>query len=81
MYSTNSERKSVVAEKFIRTLKNKIYKYITSVSKKVCINKLDNIANKYNKTYYRVIKIKSVDIKLGTYIDSSTENNEKKPLI
>ena len=81
MYSTNSERKSVVAEKFIRTLKNKIYKYITSVSKKVCINKLDNIANKYNKTYYRVIKIKSVDIKLGTYIDSSKENNEKKPLI
>ena len=81
MYSTNSERKSVVAEKFIRTLKNKIYKYITSVSKKVSINKLDNIANKYNKTYYRVIKIKSVDIKLGTYIDSSTENNEKKPLI
>ena len=81
MYSTNSERKSVVAEKFIRTLKNKIYKYITSVSKKVCINKLDNIANKYNKTYYRVIKIKSVDIKLGTYIDSSKENNEKNPLI
>ena len=81
MYSTNSERKSVVAEKFIRTLKNKIYKYITSVSKKVCINILDNIANKYNKTYYRVIKIKSVDIKLGTYIDSSKENNEKNPLI
>ena len=81
MYSTNSERKSVVAEKFIRTLKKKIYKYITSVSKKVCINKLDNIANKYNKTYYRVIKIKSVDIKLGTYIDSSKENNEKNPLI
>ena len=81
MYSTNSERKSVVAEKFIRTLKNKIYKYITSVSKKVCINKLDNIANKYNKTYYRVIKIKSVDIKLGTYIDSSKEINEKNPLI
>ena len=49
MYSTPNEGKSAIAERFIRTLKNKIYKYITSVSKTVYINKLDDIVNKYNK--------------------------------
>ena len=48
MYSTHNEGKSVVAERFIRTLKNKIYKHMTSVSKNVYINKLDDIVNKYN---------------------------------
>ena len=51
MYSTHNEGKSVVAERFIRTLKNKIYKYMTSISKTVCIDKLDDIVNKYNNTY------------------------------
>ena len=46
MYSTHNEGKSVIAERFIRTLKNKIYKYMTSVSKNVYIDKLDDIANK-----------------------------------
>ena len=46
MYSTHNERKSVVAERFIRTLKSKIYKYITSVSKIGYTDKLDNIVNK-----------------------------------
>ena len=46
MYSAHNKGKSVVAEKFIRTLKNKIYKYMTSVSKNMCINKLDDIVNK-----------------------------------
>ena len=48
MYSTHNEGKSVVPERFIRTLKNKIYKYMTSLSKNVYINKLDDIVNKYN---------------------------------
>ena len=48
MYSTNNERKSVIAERFIRTLKNKIYKYMTSISKNVYIDKLDDIVKKYN---------------------------------
>ena len=52
MYSTGNERKSVVAERFIRTLKTKIYKYITSVSKNVHIDKLDDIVDKYNSTYH-----------------------------
>ena len=52
MYSTHNEGKSVVTERFIRVLKNKIYKYMTSVSKNVYINKLDDIVNKYNTTYH-----------------------------
>ena len=46
MYSTHNEEKSVVAERFIRTFKNKIYKYMTSISRDVYINKLDDIVNK-----------------------------------
>ena len=52
MYSTPNEGKSAIAERFIRTLKNKIYKYITSILKTVYINKLDDIVNKYNKSQY-----------------------------
>ena len=62
MYSTHNERKSVIAEGFIRTLKNKVYKYMTSVSKNVYINKLDGIVNEYNNTYHSTIKIKPVDV-------------------
>ena len=48
MYSTHNEGKSAVAERFIRTLKNKIYKYMTSISENVYIDKLDNIVDEYN---------------------------------
>ena len=73
MYSTHNEEKSVVAERFIRTLKNKIYKYMTSVSKNMYIDKLDDIVNRYDNTYHRTIKMKLVDAKLSTYINSSKE--------
>ena len=63
MYSTHNERKSVVAERFIRTIKNKIYKYITSISKNVYIDKLDDIVHKYNNKKHRAIKIKLIDVK------------------
>ena len=63
MYSTNNEGKSIVAERFIRTLKTKIYKYMTSISKNVYIDKLDDIVNKYNNTYHSTIKMKPVDVK------------------
>ena len=56
MYSTHNEGKSVVAEKFIRTLKTKIYKEMTSITKNVYINKLDDIVNKYNNTCHKTIK-------------------------
>ena len=55
MYSTHNEGKSVVAERFIRTLKSKIYKYVTSISKNVYTNKLDDIVDEYNNTYYTTI--------------------------
>ena len=79
MYSIHNEGKSVVAERFIRTLKTKIYKYMTSISKNVYIDKLDDIVNEYNNTYHRTIKMKPVDVKDNTYIDSSKEVNDKNP--
>ena len=79
MYSTNNEGKSVVAEKFIRKLKSKIYKCMTSVSKNVYINKLNAIVNKYNNTYHTTIKMKPIDIKDNTYINTNKEINYKDP--
>ena len=79
MYSIHNEGKSAVAERFIRTLKTKIYKYMTSISKNVYINKLDNIVNKYNNTYHRTIKMKPVDVKNNTYVDSNKEVDDKDP--
>ena len=67
MYSTNNEGKSVVAERFIRTLKSRIYKYMTSISKNVYIDKLKAIVNKYNNTYHTTIKLKPIDVKYNTY--------------
>ena len=75
IYSTHNEGKYVFAERFIRTLKNKIYKYVTSISKNVYIDKLDDIMNKYNNTY-STIKMKPVDVKSNTYINSSKEIND-----
>ena len=77
MYSIYNEVKSVVAERFIGTLKNTIYKYMTSISKKVYIDKLDDIVNKYNNMYYRTIKIKPVGVKPSTYIRSNIEVNDE----
>ena len=79
MYLTNNEGKSVVAERFIRTLKNKIYKYITSISKNVYIDKLDDVVRKYSNTYHTFIKMKPVDVKDNTYIDFKKESNQKNP--
>ena len=70
MYLIHSEEKSVVAERLIRTLKTKIYKYITSISKNVYIDKLNDIVKEYNNTYHRTIKMKPVDVKDNIYIDS-----------
>ena len=67
IYSTQSEGKSVAAERFIRTLKNKIYKYITSILKNVYIDKLDDIVNESNNIHHRTIKMKPVDVKSSTY--------------
>ena len=79
MYSIHNEGKSVVAERFIRTLKNKIYKYMASISKNVYIDKLDDIVHEYNNTYHRSIKMKPVNVKDDTYIDFEKEVNDKDP--
>ena len=63
MYPTHNERKSVVAEIFISILKKKIDKYMTSISKSVYIDKLDDIVNKYNNTYHRTFKMMPIDVK------------------
>ena len=79
IYSTHNERKSVAAEIFIRTLKNKIYKHMTAVSKNVYIDKLDHIVIEYKNTYHRPIKMKPIEVKENTYIDPIKENNDKGP--
>ena len=78
MYSNYNEAKSVVAERFIRTLKNKLYKHMTATGKKVYYDVLDDVVNKYNNTKHSTIKMKPIDVKDGNnkrvYID---EHNEK----
>ena len=79
MYSIHNEGKSVVVERFIRTLKSKIYKYTTSISKNLYIDKLDDIVDKYNNTYHTTIKMKPIDVKDNTYINADKEINYKDP--
>ena len=62
MYSTYNEGKTVIAERFIRTLKNKIYKHMAAISKNVYFDVLEDIVNKYNKRYHKTIKMKPVDV-------------------
>ena len=79
MYSAHNEAKSVVTERFIRTLKSKIYKYMTSITKNVYIDKLHDVVNKYNNTYHSTIKMKPVSVKSRAYINSSNEVNDEVP--
>ena len=67
MYSVHNEGKSVVAERFVRTLKTKIYKFMSLVSKNVYVIKLDNIVYELNNTYHRTIKMKPADVKDNTW--------------
>ena len=75
MYSICNEGKSVVAERFIRNLKNKIYKHMTAISKNVYFDVLDDIVDEYNNIYHKTIKMKPVDVKS----DSFAESNENDP--
>ena len=77
MYSIHNEGKSVVAGRFIRTLKKKIYNHMTAVSKNVYIDKLDDIVNEQNNIFHKTINMKPVDVKNDEYIDSSKEVNDK----
>ena len=79
MYSTYNEGKSVTAERFIRTLKNKIYKHMTAVSKNVHVDLLDDIVNKYNNTTHRTIKMKPIDVTNDSFAEYNEESNKKDP--
>ena len=79
MYSTNNEGKFVIAERFITKLKNEIYKYMTSISKNIYIDKIDDIVKEYNNKYQTSIKMKLVDVMDNTYINFKKEINDKNP--
>ena len=77
MYSTYNEGNSVVTQRFIRTSKNKIYKHMTDVSKNIYFDVSNDIADKYNNTYHRTIKMKHIDVKYNYYAEYSVDSNEK----
>ena len=79
MYSTYNEGKSVVAERFIRTLKNKIFKQMTAISKNVYFDVLDEIVDKYNNTVPRTIKMKPIDVTDDSYAEYNENPNKKDP--
>ena len=79
MYSTYNDGKSVAAEIFIRTLKNKIYRHITAISKNVYFNVLDDIVDENNNIYHKTIKMKSVDVGDDSFAEYNKESNEKDP--
>ena len=79
LYLTYNAGKSVAAERFIRRLKNKIFKHMTVISKSVYSDVLDNIVNKYNNTVHRTIKMKPVDVTSHSYAEYNEDSNEKTP--
>ena len=79
MHSTYNEGKFVVAERFIRTLKNKIFKHVTGISKNVYFDVLDDIVNKYNKTVHKTIKTKPIDVTSDSYAEYNEDFNKKYP--
>ena len=79
MYSTYNEEKSVVAERFIKASKNKIFKHMTAVSKNVYFDVLDDIVNRHNNTVQWTIKMKQIDVKSDSYAEYNVGSNEKNP--
>ena len=79
MNSTFNEGKSVVAERFIRTLKNKIFKHMTAISKNIYFDALDDIVNKYNNTVHRTIKMKPIDVTSDSFAEYNEDSNKKNP--
>ena len=79
MYSTYNEGKSVAAERFVRTLKNKIFKHMTAISKNIYFDVLDDIVNKNNNTIHRIVKIKPIDDTDYSYAKYNEDFNKKDP--
>ena len=79
MYSTCNERKSAVAERFIKPLKNKIYKHMTAVSKNVYFNILNDIVAKCNNAYHKTIKMKHIDVNTDSHVEYNIDSKKKGP--
>ena len=79
MYSTYNEGKSVVAERFIRTLKNKIFKHMTAIPKNVYFDVLGDIVNKYNNTVHRSIEMKAINVRSDSHAEYNEDSNKKIP--
>ena len=78
MYSTYNEGKSVFAERFIRMLKNKIFKHMAAVSKNVYVDVLDYMFDKDSNTVHRTIKLKPIDVTSDSYAEYDEDSNEKE---
>ena len=78
IYSTYNERKPVVVERFIRTLKNKIFKHMIAVSKNVYFDVLDDIVDKYNNTVHRSIKMKPIEVTSDSHAEYNEDSNVTK---
>ena len=77
MYSTFNEGKSVVTERFIESVKNKILKHVTAISRNIYFDALEDIVNKYNNTIYRTIKMKPIDVTSDSYAEYNKNSNKK----
>ena len=79
MYSTYNEGKSVITDYRFRTLKNQIFKHMTTISENVYFDMLDDIGNKYNNRVHRIIKMKSIDVTYNSYVDYNEDFNKNDP--
>ena len=79
MYSTYNEGKSVVDERLIKTLKNKIFKHVTTISKNVYVDVLNDIVNRYNNTVHKTIKMNPIDVTNDSYAEYNEDSNKKSP--
>ena len=77
IYSPHNEEKSAVAERFIRALKNKIYKHMTAISKNLYFDLLNDIVDEYNSTYHKTIKMEPIDVESDSFAEYNEESNEK----
>ena len=79
MYSAYNEVKAVAAERFIRTLKNKIFKHMIAISKNVYFDVLDGIVNKYNNIVHRTIKMKPINVTDDSFAEYNEDSNKRNP--
>ena len=79
MYSRYNEGKSVVAERFIRTLKYKTFKHMTAISKNIYFDALDDIDTKYNKTVHRATKVRPIDVTSDSFAEYNEDSNKINP--